>query len=159
MAQQQNQKFEGTVLAKSTSKNAFMLNGEIWYNVTKRQVENKDEVYQVYEQLKKKDKISGESYSFNGKNYLSKLVLVEAASEEKPKEEPKATTKETPVKQDAYIRKEDPEKQDQIARGNAVNAISTILASCQTADDFKLKMAILYAEVEKLQDYIRNGRK
>lgn len=167
----------GTVLAKSSKKACFMMGGDVWYNLPKKLVEANDEAYKIFQQMKKKDEISGTYYEYKGFKNIITLKIDKVAPVEPPKEE-KSATAQAPAKEKtwspeepptearvvkeegpkSYTRKEDPEKQDQIARGNAVNAIAVILASSKDATDFKTKINMLYAEVDKLQTYIRNGR-
>jgi hypothetical protein len=203
-----NKEFKATIVAKSSATNAFMVGSDVWYNLTKKQVEGKTAVFIVYGTLNKGDTVSGTFYEFKGKKYIDtlKLEVATPVKEDKPAETPKteAPKAETPkseiIKEDkptddgkpkctdcgkalkdgkytkcyecnqknpikktwtkgrgsSYV--ESPEKQDQIARGNAVNALAQILQSSKTPQEFKEKIEMLYASVDKLSDYIRKGR-
>lgn len=202
----ENKTFKATVMVKSSKTNSFMAGSDLWYNLSKKQVESKDAVYQVYEKLQKKDKVSGTYYEFKGKKYIDTLQLDEAAPVEtketektldkpkcevcgkelkdakykkcyecnKKKEEPKEEIKQeavSEIKKDALTENtyegrkntyETPEerrlKQEQIGRGNAVNALTQLLISCKTPEEYKQKLQMLYAEVDKLSEYIQKGR-
>jgi len=198
----ENKEFKATVVVKSSKTNSLLVGGDVWYNLSKKQVEEKLEPYLVYEKLNKGDVISGTCYEFKNKKYIVTLKVEEVAvvKEELKKESAKVVEqkseiiKEDKPENDAEFKCEDcgaklkdgkykkcfacnkknpskfsgkgksavyvdsPEKQDQIARGNAVNALAQILQSVKTPEEFKQKMEMLYASLDKLADYIRKGR-
>ncbi len=74
-----NTEFKVAVAVKSSKTHSFLVGADVWYNLSKKQVEEKLEPFLVYERINKGDTVSGTYYEFKGKKYIATLKIDEAA--------------------------------------------------------------------------------